>query len=90
MNSNEHPYKAYERTGVWKAIDKAITELVKNGDLTEQTARPYIVGFLTKAVVDRRLSSARLRTVQRKIDKTRAVSEELAAELSDVDLASHP
>ncbi len=50
--SRTHPYQAYEGTKLWRSIDKAITSLVKNGDLSEQTRREYIVGYLVKSVSD--------------------------------------
>ncbi len=45
-----NPYREYEGTKLWKSIDKAITTLVRNGDITEQTGRAYIVGYLAKSV----------------------------------------
>jgi len=42
------PYEAYRGTPVWKIVDKAINDLVENGDLAETTRRDYIVGFICK------------------------------------------
>lgn len=53
--TKSHPYEAWEGTKVWSALESAIAELVENQDLTEMTAREYIVGFLAK-----RLSEAGL------------------------------
>jgi len=47
-----HPYSQYERLSAWKVIEKELDALVKNGDLRETTARPYIVGSLCKALDD--------------------------------------
>jgi len=47
---SNHPYAAYEGSPLWKAVSKAITELVENGDLSETTARSYIVGYVCKEV----------------------------------------
>ena len=46
-----HPYSEFEDTAVWTAVDKAINDLVKNGDLVEETKREYIVGYICKALV---------------------------------------
>jgi lipid II:glycine glycyltransferase (peptidoglycan interpeptide bridge formation enzyme) len=40
-----HPYAAYEGSPLWNAVSKAIAELVKNGDLLETTAHPYVVRY---------------------------------------------
>lgn len=46
-----HPYVSFEGSVVWKAIDKALVNLVRNGDLDETTPRRYITGYLTKSVI---------------------------------------
>jgi hypothetical protein len=45
-----HPYTQYEKLPLWKVIDAEIAALIKNKDLAEMTARPYIVGSLCKAL----------------------------------------
>lgn len=47
----DHPYQSLESHPAWQAIDAAISDLEDNGDLREQTARVYIVGYLVKALV---------------------------------------
>jgi hypothetical protein len=42
------PYEIYRGTPVWKVVDKAINDLVENGDLAESTRRDYIVGYICK------------------------------------------
>ena len=42
----QHPYKKYEATSTWELLNKAIGDLVENGDLEETTNRHYIVGYL--------------------------------------------
>jgi hypothetical protein len=49
-----HPYKEFEKTGLWKALDKGIRDLVENQDLKEITRREYIVGYLCKVLTQRR------------------------------------
>jgi hypothetical protein len=51
-----HPYTAYENTPLWKAIDRAISDLVSNQDMVEDEYHDYIVGYICK-VVNRRRSS---------------------------------
>jgi hypothetical protein len=41
---------AYEGTPLWHAVDKAIAELVANGDPSELTPRRYIVGRICERV----------------------------------------
>jgi hypothetical protein len=52
MRKRPHPYTAYEKEAVWRVLDRGIEILAKNGDLKEQTARQYIVGYLAKVLVD--------------------------------------
>jgi hypothetical protein len=47
---SKHPYREFEGTREWAAIDRAITNLVSNKDIEETTARKYIVGYLCKAL----------------------------------------
>jgi hypothetical protein len=42
------PYEIHRGTPVWKVVDKAISDLVENGDLAESTPREYIVGYICK------------------------------------------
>jgi len=46
----KHPYKLYENTPLWKAIDKAVSDLVENRDLVEDEYHEYIVGYICKVV----------------------------------------
>jgi len=45
-----HLYIAFEGTPLWRRVDKAISALVKNGDLQETMSREYIVGYICKIV----------------------------------------
>jgi len=60
-----HPYTRYENSPLWKAIDRAITDLVSNQDMVEDEYHDYIVGYICK-IVDRRRSSIvrQLKTAQ--------------------------
>jgi hypothetical protein len=40
------PYEAFRGTPAWETIDKAINDLVENGDIVETTRRDYIVGCI--------------------------------------------
>jgi hypothetical protein len=46
----QFPYKKYEGGELWRSIDAALDDLVRNGDLQEKTARRYIVGYLCQAL----------------------------------------
>jgi hypothetical protein len=50
-----HPYREYETLKVWKVLSKGIKDLEANGDIEEKTARPYIVGYLSKLLLDSHL-----------------------------------
>jgi hypothetical protein len=50
-----HPYVEFENTMLWKAIDTGITDLEKNGDMKLTTERAYVVGFLCKRLVRKKL-----------------------------------
>ena len=45
-----HPYEGFESTAIWKKLDKAVEDLVRNKDIVETTRREYIVGYLCKAL----------------------------------------
>ena len=47
----EHPYTEYESHRYWKLLNKGISDLARNKDLIEKTARPYIVGHLCKLLL---------------------------------------
>jgi hypothetical protein len=49
-----HPYKEFEKTGLWKALNKGIQDLVGNQDLKEIERREYIVGYLCKVLTQRK------------------------------------
>jgi len=40
------PYDAYRETDVWKVVEEAISDLVYNHDVIENTQRDYIVGYI--------------------------------------------
>jgi len=40
------PYKKFEGTANWRRTEKAIRDLVQNGDLIEKTKQKYIVGYI--------------------------------------------
>jgi len=48
--SAKHPYAAYEGSPLWRVVSKAITDLVKNGDLLVTTGHPFVVGHICKRV----------------------------------------
>jgi len=54
-----HPYRRWERTPLWRAVEKALSDLVKNQDLVENEYREYIVGYICK-VVERRKKAVML------------------------------
>jgi hypothetical protein len=49
-----HPYIEFEGTPLWAAVESAINDLARNGDLVETTARSYIVGHLCQEILRER------------------------------------
>jgi hypothetical protein len=46
----QHPYTQFDGSVLWRAVEKQVAALVKNGDLKEMTSRKYIVGSICKAI----------------------------------------
>ena len=55
-NDQPHPYRDFEGTPLWKAIDKGIGDLIKNHDLKEMTPRAHVVGYLCKVLTRRKVA----------------------------------
>ena len=51
---SQHPYSEYESDPLWPLLNKAINDLVDNGDLIEQTDRAYVVGYLCQVALSGR------------------------------------
>jgi hypothetical protein len=49
MNNN-HPYRKFEGTPLWDTVEKAVSALIANGDITEKTAHEHIVGYFCNAI----------------------------------------
>jgi hypothetical protein len=47
----KHPYIEYESHPLWKIVENAIEDLVKNDDLVEKTGREYIVGYICEQIL---------------------------------------
>jgi hypothetical protein len=47
---SKHSYLEYEGTMMWASVERALAELVTNGDLVEQTNRKYIVGYFCEVL----------------------------------------
>ncbi len=72
----KHPYQHLENDSLWRAIEKAIKALARNGDLEEKTARTHIVGFLAEQLREAGVESANgteKRTRVIKIDRNEEV-----------------
>lgn len=49
-----HPYKRYEGTALWSAIEDALNALVASGDVEVTAHAPYVVGYLCDQVAKMR------------------------------------
>ena len=47
-----HPYVDLEGTALWIQVDQAITDLLKNRDLTETTSHLYVVGYICRKLIE--------------------------------------
>lgn len=56
--TREHPYKSLEGLEVWSVLTRAIEDLEENEDLEKTTASPYIVGYLSKCLIEAGVVSA--------------------------------
>lgn len=54
-----HPYEGLEGTPLWQAIDRAVADLERNGDLRLTTARSHVIGRLCRSVAGAGLSGVR-------------------------------
>jgi hypothetical protein len=46
-----HPYKEFEGSDLWRAIDSELRALEKNRDIELTTAGEYVIGSLCKRLV---------------------------------------
>jgi len=51
-----HPYKKYEHTALWRAIDVALADLERNHDVKISTSRSHVIGLLCKRISDEGLA----------------------------------
>ena len=51
----EHPYIAFEGTPLWRAVDRAISDLEGNQDLKLTALREDVVGYICKQLKRRKL-----------------------------------
>jgi hypothetical protein len=45
-----HPYESYEADPLWPAIDTALRDLSRNGDIQLMTARDYVIGYICQGI----------------------------------------
>ena len=50
MKHTKHPYSDLQDSPLWPVVEKALRDLAKNGDFELQTAEPYVVGYVTRAL----------------------------------------
>ena len=46
------PYDIYKNTEEWRIINKAIEELIDNGDIKLLTPNDYVIGYIVKLLVE--------------------------------------
>lgn len=55
QDRDEHLYTAFEGTPLWRAVDRAISDLEENQDLKLTALREYVVGYICKQLKRRKL-----------------------------------
>ena len=50
--ANDHRYREYEKLCLWRVLTRGMKALESNGDIEEKTARRYIVGYLSKLLIE--------------------------------------
>ena len=51
----DHPYVEFERTPLWRAVDRAVSDLEGNQDLKLTEHREYLVGYICKQLKRRKV-----------------------------------
>ena len=49
------PFTPYQNTRLWEAVEAMITELTSSGEITVNTAPDYVVGYLCRELVEKKL-----------------------------------
>ena len=55
QNRPEHPYVEFEHTPLWRAVDRAVSDLEENQDLKLTELREYVVGYICKQLKRRKV-----------------------------------
>lgn len=50
----KHPYVEFENCEIWKVVESAIDDLVRNQDIKLTTSRDHVVGYLCRKIAARR------------------------------------
>ena len=50
-------YDQYKNSQEWKIIENAINELIQNQDIQLTTLPQYVIGYITKQVIEQRRKS---------------------------------
>ena len=53
-SGHSHPYREFEKTGLWNALNEGIGRMVENQDLKETAPREYILGYVCEVLIRRR------------------------------------
>jgi hypothetical protein len=65
-----HPYSQFEGSDLWRVLERALTDLSANQDLTVTTAPEYVIGFFCRALASQSDESPRdLRLEARRLSR---------------------
>lgn len=48
-----HPYEGFRGSILWKRVDRAVLDLITDGDIRLKTRRQYVVGYICKVLTQR-------------------------------------
>lgn len=57
MSKEIHLYKKYEKTELWKVLEKSLKDLIKNQDIELTTREEYVIGYLCEKIDCKKKSS---------------------------------
>ena len=55
MGSSSRPFPEHRGTPLWKAVERTIAELTTTGEISVNTAPEYVVGYLCRELVAKKL-----------------------------------
>jgi hypothetical protein len=52
---SSRPFPEYQHTLLWRAVERALADLQRSGELTVETAPEYVIGYLCQELAARQV-----------------------------------